>query len=105
LRFSNKIFTNNSIFQDKSNGMFKSFWKFCFFEEMEIFTFKHGLTWSSFDAHILDITPPGNLIWPVSKSSRTFRLVYRNLGIKKKFFLIFKGIVRKFFGSCLKTLS
>jgi hypothetical protein len=75
--------------------MFDFFRKNYFFEKMEIFTFKHGLTWSSFDAHILDITPPQNLIWPVSKSI--------NQGIKKKFFLIFKGIVRKKFGTCLKN--
>jgi hypothetical protein len=34
----------------------------------------------------------------------TFQLVYRNLGIEKKFFLIFKGIVRNFFGTCVKQL-
>jgi hypothetical protein len=28
------------------------------------------LTWSSFDAHISDAAPPGNLIWPVLKSPR-----------------------------------
>jgi hypothetical protein len=38
---------------------------------MEDFSFKHGLTWSSFDAYISDTASPGNLIWPVSKSPKT----------------------------------
>jgi hypothetical protein len=50
--------------------MFKFFRKNCFCEKMEKFTFDYDLIWSSFDAHISDTAPPGNLVWPDSKSPR-----------------------------------
>jgi hypothetical protein len=67
---SDKNITNNSIFQDLSNGVSEFIRNLVYREELEEEAFDYDLTWSSFDVHSSDTAPPENLIWPVLNSPR-----------------------------------